>query len=329
MDVARVWDLLHNTAAAASVTSSGPEIAAQVNGSGAPGQHSLLDGQSPSTPAAIGNGHLDGSLSTQRPQVPTRVALAGRNGLQMLLLPPPQARDDPLAVVDLCRAAEVSFQLHAPHLSFITPIDCWPRVMVLSSQFFHGFTLQGQIWIIPSQMRAWLSMIQIRCFERGHWWQHVQDSMLTTATHLSQQICHCQIRNFRIWADVQPQLSGRASHDLNAHLCILEKESGEIDLDAGQWLIAQGSVMLRAALPPDFRPRQCKTQYQICKGCVFSTGRKQTLCLSVQRKPACCMGALPWGSWAVAPARATPTGPCHLELCMLSSSGPSHLKDIS
>lgn len=107
VDVARVWDLLHSTAAAASVSSSGPEIAAQVNGSSAPGMdlQDPLDGQSLSSP---GDGHLNGDLSPQRPQVPTRVALGGRNGLQMLMLPPPQARDDPLAVVDLCRAAEVS-----------------------------------------------------------------------------------------------------------------------------------------------------------------------------------------------------------------------------
>ncbi|KAK9859345.1 hypothetical protein WJX84_011275, partial [Apatococcus fuscideae] len=109
VDVTRVWDLLLNTAAAASVTSSGPGIAAQLDSNGVPGMDSQpsIANESPSSPTAAGSEHKNGAAITQRPQIPTRVALGGRNGLQMLLLPPPQARDDPLATVDLCRAAEV------------------------------------------------------------------------------------------------------------------------------------------------------------------------------------------------------------------------------
>ena len=110
VDMTRVWNLLLNTAAAASVTSSGPGIAAQLDGrhaSAMDAEECLAAGSPPEGP---GVGAADGSAVTHWPQVPTHVAMGGRSGLQMLVLPPPQARDDPLAVVDLCRAAEVGIK---------------------------------------------------------------------------------------------------------------------------------------------------------------------------------------------------------------------------
>ena len=120
VDVARIWDLVLNTAAAASVTPSGPGIAAQLNGSGPSDVDAQLglDSGSRSQSAEASNEHMNRAAVTTRPQVPTRVALGGRNGLQMLLLPTPQARDDPLAIVDLCRAAEVGLSLFAPFRPF-------------------------------------------------------------------------------------------------------------------------------------------------------------------------------------------------------------------
>ncbi len=134
VDVTRIWDLLLSTAAAASTNPSGPSIVAQLDSKAA----SAMDTEAPSaafpaqngsamdTPAsqpglAAANGDVnaatgdgaavsgDGAAARDHAKVPTHVAVGGRSGLRMLLIPPPQARDDPLAIVDLCRAAEVQF----------------------------------------------------------------------------------------------------------------------------------------------------------------------------------------------------------------------------
>ena len=48
-----------------------------------------------------------GEAERQHPLVPTAVAMPGRPKLRYTLLPPPRDRGDPLAAVDLAKAAEV------------------------------------------------------------------------------------------------------------------------------------------------------------------------------------------------------------------------------